>query len=332
MPRDMSEFGLGDAILLGQQIQGNNLTLQREQMQLQQQKYYLQQMMEMQGKSQPGKDITTDDMSQRLLDMSGLAARSGMVKDAGDLANRASEIRERTARTRELQLQDAAKKIDLREHLFNGVHDQDTWNAAVMQYEAITGEVTGMRGSPYNPAFVKMMRDQGMSAKEKIDAERQQKNEQSQEAERTARIGLIREETRLAKAREQKLQKEGVSAKTGRGTAAAMKGDIKYADDLIATNYPTMDDKERDLYARQLSERALKLRAANPALSDTEASGQAYSEMENSGTFRNYTHARPKLNAEQKEQKSLVESYGVEYDPGLEYRVINGQLMSRPRK
>lgn len=164
--------------------------------------------------------------------------------------------------------------------------------------------------------------DAAMTAKERYETKREANNDKIANAERAAKIREL--ETRR-KYEEKRIQDIG---KTG-GKAAA-KEDVKYADDLIGVDYPMMDDKERDLHARQLAERAQQLRTANPALSKTEASAQAYAEAQKGGAFKGFVHKQPQLNPQQKEQKKLVEDWGGKYDPSMEYKVENGQLYSRP--
>src|SRR5665213_1979300 len=118
----------------------------------------------------------TPDPSDFMLGMAQIYSQAGLPAKAEDAMNKVGTLQSHEATARAAQAREEASKIqtgirlaDKFNTLLDGVHDQASWDAANAVVAKVAGRDSPWAAMPYDPAFVKSLKDTAMTAKQKAD-------------------------------------------------------------------------------------------------------------------------------------------------------------------
>jgi hypothetical protein len=249
---------------------------------------YLQQAAAGMGGDQaaiPG--ITGDnDMPRMLEGLSMLSARFGNLKDAGELAVHASQIRSHAAtaytqqieaekKTREIQW-DQITKLD---QILSIAKDQDSFDHANAIYAGVFGKPSPYAGQKYEDVQPQLeaLGQQILTAKERIqldlqkqDVDSKSKNRKSAIEFRDFRKGIMAEEQDLRAGRETRLNKN-----SGKVIGAPTKQEVDLVYPMVNNSMKDLDAEEKYQKAGAVAGMARKLMRDHPGLDFDTAARQA---------------------------------------------------------
>lgn len=288
--------------------QMNQLAIQQQRMNIASQENMAQLLQQEAAKGDPQKPGSIMQ-SDHLARMSELAAQAGRIDDAYKLSAMASTARIHEANAAYKETSNILRLNREAETLMAGVTDEASWNRNNAMYELLHGRPSPFAGIPYSPENMQAIRDGIQYDKEVANA-----------AEKRARIPLIEQQTKSAKARQaldeakttteettkrslQKAQADAAEARAkhvakvggpGRKTPPAQQ--LKAVTDLIQHDFPELDadpEQARNI-GRPIAERAQEIMVSHPGMRATEAITQAYGEAQQAGTFEGYMRAAPR--------------------------------------
>lgn len=283
----------------------------------------------------------TAPISDQLARLSELAFKSGAVNKGVALAKdygviKAHEAAAVSAKAREVTagiLAERNKAQWVATHAMDA-QDQQSWQQVNAQYEQQFGEPSPYKNTPYSPDLTRKLQLAAMTAKERADLKLREANNASLDAARqnTERHQAAGERIQAARLDVERQREARQREKDAGGAKAPPAGFVAEANDLLTKDYIDIEPQAARLKAREVAERAQDLVRKNRALTMTQAVTKAYSEMQASGSFDEYTRMPTKAGGAGKDQKSLAESYGQTYDPAYEYRVVGGALQRKKKE
>lgn len=326
---------MGNIAVQPSQLQINQVKAQEAQLDLQmRQKFAAQAQVDQQvgqGRS----------MADQLDGFAQTAMNAGMVDKAAGFASKASEIRSHAATQasalameKERKLKTAIDMMDTSSRLFGNATDDATWNAANRAYPILTGQPSPFEGMSYDPTLAKHIGTQSLSAKDKLEIDLKQHQQDAladlrtqEQTKREADTKLATARTALVQARTTAIEKAGGAGKPSNATNRRM------AMDMLVTDWDDIEKPEANRFADQISERATEMMKENPGLKGSEAVTRAYGELKDADAFYGFHPAakRPTRTTPIPAQKTLAETYGQPYDPAYEYKEEGGKLLRRKK-
>jgi hypothetical protein len=242
----------------------------------------------------PGQQASAQSESLALnMDMlANFALESGMPEQAKEYANSASTIRKNQASVEENQAKLQQQHAMITGSLMENVHDQQSFDNALMIYQLETGQKSPFSGQRYSPQLADQIRNRAstilqQSAIKLNDARAKEASAQTEDAK--ARQPLIEAQKREADARTAYLEKHGGAANLPSAS------DLKSVTDLIASSYDvdtTQDAANARVIARPIAERSKELMQGNPSLTQSAAARRAYQEALTRGDLAGLTPKR----------------------------------------
>lgn len=234
-------------------------------------------------------DAQTESMASNMDMLANFALESGMPEQAKEYANTASTIRKNAAAVEENQAKLQQQHAQMTASLMENVHDQSSFDNALMIYQLETGQKSPFAGQRYTPQLGDQIRNRATTILQQSqiklnDAKAKEAAAQTEDAK--ARQPLINAQEREANARAEFLQKHGGGANLP--TAS----DLKSVTDLIASSYDvdtTQDAANARVLARPVAERAKEMMSENPSLTQSAAARRAYQEALTRGDFAGLT-------------------------------------------
>jgi hypothetical protein len=253
--------------------------LEKAKMELNSQKMMLEMMS--QPKNPEGDSDKNFSMAEKMDTLAEIALASGLPEKAKDYATAGSTLRKNTDEIDKRRLESRLKGLELLSSLVDRVIDERSWRKAMATFKEATGQEPPFAGQPYDPSTVQQIKMSVLDAKDKASIEASKARvsaSEAMEAERRARLPLIKAQTDLAKAREKKLEKAGDTKKIPKAE------DIRAISDLIVRDYrATMPEDARAL-ARPVAERMIQLMEENQ-ISKSQAAMRAFQEAKAGGHF-----------------------------------------------
>jgi hypothetical protein len=230
-------------------------------------------------------EARTESMASNMDMLANFALESGMPEQAKEYANSASTIRKNAAAVQENQAKLQQQHAQMTASLMQNVHDQQSFDNALMIYQLETGQKSPFAGQRFSPQLADSIRQRAVtilqSSQIKLN-EAKTKEAEAQAADAKAREPLIRAQEREADARTAYLEKHGAAA------SLPTASDLKSVTDLIASNFDVdtnQDMANARVLARPVAERAKEMMAENPALTQSAAARRAYQEALTRGDF-----------------------------------------------
>lgn len=260
-------------------------------------------------------DAQTESMASNMDMLANFALESGMPEQAKEYANTASTIRKNAASVEENQAKLQQQHAQMTASLMENVHDQSSFDNALMIYQLETGQKSPFAGQRYTPQLGDQIRSRATTILQQSqiklnDAKAKEAAAQTEDAK--ARQPLIDAQKREADARTEFLEKHGG------GANLPTANDLKSVTDLIASSYDvdtTQDAANARVLARPVAERAKELMQENSSLTQSAAARRAYQEALTRGDFAGLTpkKAMPGSDPEKplkmpKNQKGLKEN------------------------
>lgn len=235
----------------------------------------------------------------------GGAGASGMdlVKNAAEIRAKAAEMDKAAVTAQQEKLTTALKGLEAAGQIFNGVHDQTSWDQARAQFAQIPGLSPGAVDSipvMYSPAALKAVQDHAMTRKDQLTL--QQQGIANILAERKldaitdyrAQMNQIKEE-QLA----EREYMDDIKRKAGADAAIPKPEEVKQVRDIIVnsvyggnspdkmsdTGKVVMSDPSLDAGAATVAARAKAILQQNPALNWNGAVHRAVSESVAAGDW-----------------------------------------------
>lgn len=225
---------------------------------------------------------SSDQLASSMDLMANLAMQSGNPSQAKDFAVAGSTLRHNAAQIQKDRSAQMITELNFLGSLMEGVHDEASWKQANAMYQMQYGKPTPYAQLPYNPRVVEELRNGIMSAKDRAltsAAKAREKASAAVEAEREARVPLIRAQTELARERTTALRKVGAVTKIPKA------GDLKAITDLMVKDYgAAMMPEDARVLARPVAERMLEIMKTQ-SLSQSQAAIKAYQEAKAAGSF-----------------------------------------------
>jgi hypothetical protein len=215
--------------------------------------------------------------------LANFAVQSGMPEQAKEYAQTASTIRKNQSAVEMNEAKLAQQHAQLTSSLLEGVHDQQSFDNALLIYQLETGQKSHYAGTRYTPELKAQIQNTAQtilqSAQTKMDVARG-KEADARAAESTARIPLIKAQEAEAEARTKYLDKHGSA------NSLPTAGDLKAVTDLISSQF-NLDDSQAQanarVIARPIAEDAKRMMQDNPALTQSAAVQRAYQSAQNRG-------------------------------------------------
>lgn len=239
----------------------------------------------------PGQQASaqSESLASNMDMLANFALESGMPEQAKEYANSASTIRKNQASVEENQAKLQQQHATITGSLMENVHDQQSFDNALMIYQLETGQKSPFAGQRYTPQLADQIKNRATTILQQSsiklnDAKTKEAEAQTQDAK--ARQPLIDAQKREADARTEYLQKHGGAA--GLPTASDLKG----VTDLISSSYDvdtTQDAANARVLARPVAEAAKQMMQENPALTPSAAYRRAYQEALTRGDFAGLT-------------------------------------------
>lgn len=228
----------------------------------------------------PGQQASaqSESLASNMDMLANFALESGMPEQAKEYANSASTIRKNQAAVETNQAKLQQQHATITGSLMENVHDQQSFDNALMVYQLETGQKSPFAGQRFTPQLADQIRNRATTILQQStiklnDAKTKEANAQTEDAK--ARQPLINAQEEEAKARTEYLKKHG-------GTASLpTAGDLKSVTDLIASSYDvdtTQDAANARVLARPIAESAKQMMQENPALTQSAAARRAYQE------------------------------------------------------
>lgn len=244
----------------------------------------------------PGPGGTVESMADHVDRMARAASAAGKIKEAGDLATRAEQIRMRIAVGAKNATQadvNAGKaqrqRLEMLEGVLSGSTDQESWQVNNALYELHTGEQSPYTGMAYSPELTQSLTRSVMQAKDRINtdlrrAEGEERKRHNRETERHSALmrDLARDRLNRLKALDKNKAKAGGKVATGPGQKAVDQMMVS-----IMKDYPALKKQPLELRgaAYAIAARAQVLTQQNRGLDMETALQQAYKEARDSGDF-----------------------------------------------
>lgn len=292
-----TQLDLQNIQLNNQQMQSNTIKIQDEAVQLTKDKIGLAQQMKMlqllqnyhvgqQGGGGQAPASTPDEMSSWLNDLSSIQLQSGLVDDAAKTANVASRIQENSSKVdyRSFKMQNDrfskfASVLDTVQDSPQGLQQAVAMMAAEDPGVAKDPKFQAIAKMPWQPGLLGALKRQVLSAKDA--AEIKYKGAATEHAAAAAavdraRVGLVREQTKVQEQREKILKKDG---------ATLYKSEqLKAITDMATRDYTTADAADIRVRARPLAEQVASM-MKNQNLTLSEASTRVYEKARTEGVF-----------------------------------------------
>lgn len=250
-------------------------------------------MQEMLARQATGEVIKTTDLAGRMEEIASMSLGAGLItqgeqaaKTAGYLRGKSAQIDNWNTSQRVNQLKADKERMESIAALAGDVKDQASWDRANMLFQFNHGIASPYAGMPYSPALVDSLRAGAVGTAKQIELQlrgeenaSKERSRASAESLRAARESDLEERQRLARAREDRL------AKNGGGTAKTTPTeDIRQATRLIAKDFPKLDSTAEA--ASTIASEAQLLLRRNPALDRAQAVQQAYNAAKLRGDFQ----------------------------------------------
>lgn len=223
-------------------------------------------------------EARTESMASNMDMLANFALESGMPEQAKEYANSASTIRKNAASVQENQSKLQIQHATMTANLMQNVHDQQSFDNALMIFQLETGQKSPYAGQRFSPQLADQIRSRATTILQQSqiklnEAKTKEASAQAKDAE--ARLPLIEAQKREANARATWLEKHG-----GGGNLPTA-SDLKSVTDLISSNFETdtsQDQANARVLARPIAERAKEMMQENPALTQSAAARRAYQE------------------------------------------------------
>lgn len=242
----------------------------------------------------PGQQASaqSESLASNMDMLANFALESGMPEQAKEYANSASTIRKNQASVEENQAKLQQQHASITGTLMENVHDQQSFDNALMIYQLETGQKSPFAGQKYSPQLADQIRNRASTILQQSqiklnDAKTKEADAQTQDAK--ARQPLIDAQKREADARTEYLEKHGGAANLPSA------GDLKSVTDLISSSYDvdtSQDAANARVLARPVAERAKEMMQENPSLTQSAAARRAYQEALTRGDFAGLTPKR----------------------------------------
>jgi hypothetical protein len=239
----------------------------------------------------PGQQASaqSESLASNMDMLANFALESGMPEQAKEYANSASTIRKNQASVEENQAKLQQQHATITGSLMENVHDQQSFDNALMIYQLETGQKSPFAGQRYTPQLADQIRNRASTILQQStiklnDAKTKEAEAQTQDAK--ARQPLIDAQKREADARTEFLQKHGGAANLPSA------GDLKAVTDLIGSSYDvdtTQDAANARVLARPIAESAKQMMQENPSLTQSAAVRRAYQEALTRGDLAGLT-------------------------------------------
>lgn len=266
-----------------QKLEAGGIAIKEAEMHLQQQQRMLSLLQgastaSSQGTTAQQVDARTESMASNMDMLANFALESGMPEQAKDYANTASTIRKNAASVQENQSKLQIQHATMTANLMENVHDQQSFDNALMIYQLETGQKSAFAGQRYTPQLADQIRNRATTILQHSQIklnEAKEKEASAQADDARAREPLIKAQEREADARTEYLQKHGGAA------TLPTSSDLKSVTDLISSNFDvdtTQDQANARVLARPIAERAKEMMQENSALTQSAAARRAYQE------------------------------------------------------
>lgn len=266
-----------------------DLELQSAQMALDSQKRMLELMNQPGGGGQQGPMAGVNDLADKMDRLANIALASGLPEKAKDYATAGSTLRKNSSDISNKKLETDMKEMELMSGLLANVKDQASWQQANAMYMIQTGKASPWARLPYNPQVVERLQLGVQSAKDRAltaAANARVEATKAEVKERTARLPLIRAQTRLADERRIKLEKAGATSRVPKAT------ELRAITDLINKDYAGYVQEDIRVLARPVAEEMQNLmREGN--LTQSQAAMQAYQNAKSRGDFGGLKPTKP---------------------------------------
>lgn len=223
--------------------------------------------------------------ASQLEQMSEFAMQSGMPTQAADYAKKASDIRKNAATISKEVNQQNIKDLSLVANLMDGVHDQQSWNAANAIFMAETGHESKVAHLPYSPELVQKIKSGAVSAKDKALTEAAKARASADLARGTearARLPLIKAQTEAVQDRDTLLKKAGATGSIPKPQ------NVKALTDLATKDFGGAGDAQGEaelrVAARPWAEK-MEGYMKDEGLTQSQAAAKTYREAKQAGAF-----------------------------------------------
>ena len=236
------------------------------------------------GPGSPPPDPTQKSyaLSNSTMTLANFAMASGQPEKARQYANAASTISKNASEIQTKQIEGTMKKLQVFGSVMDGVHDEQSWQQANAMYQLETGEQSPYGKIPYNAMFVQKLQAGITTAKDRALTEAAKARTaatEAEEAERKARVPLLKAQTRLASDRADILEKNGSVALIPKA------GDLKMITDMVAKQFgASVSGEDARVRSRQAVDRMLDL-VKNSHMDRNAAANQAFQEALKRGDF-----------------------------------------------
>lgn len=247
-------------------------------------------MLEMMNQRGARKRTSTGQVEDLAFDMDMLASiamDTGMPEKAKDYAIAGSTLRKNQREMVSNKLESDIKEMNMVSSLLQNVTDPQSWQQANAMFAVQTGRQSPWARLPYSPELVNKLQQGIQSSKDRAltsAAKAREAVSKAQEKETTARIDLVKAQTRLADARSARLKKTGTSEPKAE--------DLRAITDLVQRDYAgaILPETARAL-SRPVAERMLDM-MYRMNLSRSEAAEKAYQEAKADGTYGGFMPQR----------------------------------------
>lgn len=243
----------------------------------------------------PGQQASaqSESLASNMDMLANFALESGMPEQAKEYANSASSIRKNQSSVEQNQAKLQQQHAQITGSLMENVHDQTSFDNALMIYQLETGQKSPFAGQRYSPQLADQIKNRASTILQQStikmnDAKAREAEAQTEDAKH--RQPLIDSQKKEADARTAYLEKHG-------GTAnLPSAGDLKSVTDLIASSYDVdtiQDAANARVLARPIAEAAKQMMQENPALTQSAAARRAYQEALTRGDLAGLTPKKP---------------------------------------
>lgn len=288
--------GMIDTQMDLQNIQMNDVKLQDSRIQLQRDKISLAQQVKLLGlmsgftketaQSGSNAQATPSTLSDYLTRMSMMQLESGLPDEATKTATAATRLAENASKIDYRSYRMQTDRLTKFANVLTQVDDSPQGFASAMRVmlaqdpsAAQDQKFAALMQQGWRPGLIPMLKNEVVSARDRAEIEYKQKQEQhllTQEKVDTARVDLIRAQTRVANEREAKLQKEGITPYKAE--------QLKAITDQATRDFPTADPADVRVRSRPIAENVMKM-IKDQHLTLSEAATRAYEQARSSGVF-----------------------------------------------
>lgn len=233
------------------------------------------------------------DMEDKLWDLAGMAADSGMLTQAEKLSGAASLVsyrRQATATQAATEnvrlLQGVRQQANILSETVGTAKDEDSWRIGNELYRSRMGEPSPYADMPYSPELVDQINKSAMTANQRATEAERALTRRATKDYRDRRLKQIDKQNDIRdkrldieRNREDRLAKGG----GGKSVVRPSDGEIKAAKTLITKEFPDIEGAQDAAY--NIASEARALMRANPALDSSTAISQAYQAARANGDF-----------------------------------------------